>query len=321
MNAEVKQLSVEAAVLDVITYFAIFEVLVELPRINALLPVKASHLAVQAAVRELIRQRKVQRLGDGYGLTQLTYAGAEKRAAHREELLRRARKAGKLIGLLPFVKAVVVVNSVAIGNVHANSDVDLLIVTTPGRVFVAKGLLWQLMKLTRQLETEERKAGRFSLGMFLTTRGIIFERDTMKQNEPHLMYWLMTAVPVYGDRRWYEILQGSAYVRSHAPNYLWPRGGRSIDRSGWKQLDALDDRGYKIHLKHTSQQEKNHTPEAFVRVRPDIINLHAQDASRGIAERWHKLRGTWVEPDTQLTPLRATDSPQATPKKKEKIGT
>ncbi len=157
MNAEAKQLSVEAAVLDVITYFAVFEVLVGLPQINDLLPVKASHLAVQAAVRELIRQRKVQRLGDGYGLTQLTYAGAEKRAAHREELLNRARQAGRIIGALPFVKAVVVVNSVAIGNVHADSDIDLLIVTTPARVFVAKGLIWQTMKITRQLETAERK--------------------------------------------------------------------------------------------------------------------------------------------------------------------
>lgn len=316
MNAETKQQSIEDAVLDVVTYFAVFDVLVDLKRINDLLSVKASHLAVQAAVRDLIRQRKVQRLGDGYGLTEKRYAGAEKQAAHREELLMRARKAGRLIGALPFVKAVVVVNSVAIGNVHAESDIDLLIVTTPGRVFVAKGLLWQILRLTRQLETSEHQAGRFSLGMFLTTRGVIFERDIMQENDPHLMYWLMTAIPVYGAKRWYEILQASQYVRTHAPNFIWPRGGKTIDRSGWKYLDGWDDRGYRVHLKHTSQQDKNLRPEAFVRVRPDIINLHALDASRGIAERYQKLRGTWVEPNKDLKPLRVSGKALSNKKKK-----
>ncbi len=289
MNTETKQTDVRASVLDIITYFAVFGLPVSLERLNALLGVKASHLAVIAAVRELMNDKIIRRIGDDYGLKRRQYKNLAEQSSHRAHLLEKAKRIARWIGLLPFVKSIVVINSVAIGNVHKDSDIDLLIVTTPGRIFVAKGFIWQIMKLFRILETEEKKAGQFSLGMWLTTRGILFERDIMKVNTPHLKYLLLTAVPVYGERRWYEVLQSSLYIRSLVPNRLWPRGGPTIDRSGWRFLDDIDDRGYRIHLKHTSQQPKNQAPEAFVRIRPDIINLHALDKSEEIARKWEKL--------------------------------
>lgn len=307
MNAQDKEQTIREAILDMVAYFAVFGLPVSTDRLNALLCVKASHLAVQAMTREMAEAGDLARVNDDFGLPGVRYADLHKTQAHREYLIRRARKLARVLAKLPFIKAVCVVNSVAIGNVHEDSDIDLLIVTTPGRVFVAKGLLWKTLGWAKLLETEEKKAGQFSLGMFLTTRGVMFERDIMHENDPHLIYWLMTAVPVYGERRWYEILQASPYVRLHAPNYLWPKGGRTIDRAGMKWMDSLDDRGYKIHLRHTSKQVKNLQPEAFVRVRPDIINLHALDESGAIAEAWQKLRGTWVEPKKELKPLRATD--------------
>lgn len=304
MNAQDKEKSIREAILDMVAYFAVFGLPVSEDRLNALLAVKASHLAVLAITRDMVANGELIKIEDYYGLADVRYVNLQKKQTQRDYLLARAGKLAGVIGKLPFVKAVCVVNSVAIGNVHEDSDIDLLIVTTPGRVFVAKGFLWKTLKILKLLETEDKKAGQFSLGMVLTTRGVIFERDIMRENNPHLIYWLMTAVPVYGQRRWQEVLQASLYVRQHAPNYLWPKGGRSIDRAGTKWLDSLDDRGYRIHLRHTSRQEKNLRDEAFVRVRPDIINLHAVDRSRAIAEAWQKQRGTWVEPDKSLKPLR-----------------
>jgi predicted nucleotidyltransferase len=209
-----------------------------------------------------------------------------------------------VIGKLPFVKAVCVVNSVAIGNVHEDSDIDLLIVTTPGRVFVAKGFLWKALKILKLLETEDKKAGQFSLGMVLTTRGVIFERDIMRENIPHLIYWLMTAVPVYGQRRWQEVLQASPYVRQHAPNYLWPKGGRSIDRAGTKWLDSLDDRGYKyifgIPVGRRKTFVMRHLYECgqiLLTYMPLIVVGQLQKPGRNSVV-------TWVEPDKSLKPLR-----------------
>lgn len=307
MNAQDKEKTIREAILDMVAYFAVFGLPVDMNRLNSLLSVRASHLAVRSIVQDLVRTGDLIMVEDKYGLAGIKYSGLEMMALRQEFLMRKARRIGRIIGLVPFIKAVCVINSVAIGNVHQDSDIDLLIITTPGRVFVAKGLLWKLFHWLRIIETEEHKAGQFSLGMFLTTRGVVFERDIMQQNEPDLVYRLLTVEPVYGARRWFEVLRASPFIKAAVPNYIWPTGNRTIDRSGWKLFDRLDDRGYRIHLKHTSMQKKNLQPEAFVRVRPDIINLHALDRTRAIAERWHRLRGTWVEPEKGLKPLRTTD--------------
>lgn len=300
MQVDAKETAIREAILDMVTYFAIFHMPVSEERLDRLLPVRTSHLAVRAALRVLTTEKRLRRLEDGsYGLPGRRYDQLKQKAIQRAVLLDKARTYARWMGMLPFVKAVVVINSVAIGNVRPESDIDLLVVTTRGRIFIAKGVLYRVLKLLKQLESPEKSAGQFSLGMFLTTRGVNMERDMMKQNQPHLLYWLMTGVPVYGERRWYELLQSSKYIHDRVPNYIWPKGGSSIDRAGWSWLDSWDNKGYRIHLKHTSQQDKNLLPEAFVRIRPDIINLHALDRSTSIAEQWHKLRGTWVEPDTK----------------------
>lgn len=290
MDAQAKQVAVRQAVFEVVAYFAVFGVPVSLERINKLLPVKANHLAVVEAVKLLVNDKKLQRIGDEYGLASQIYRGIEAKRFRRDQALRRARRWGRAIGALPFVKSVVVINSVATGNVHSGSDIDLLVMTTPGRIFIARQLIEPTMKLFRRLASEEDRAGKFVPRMFLTVRGVPFERDIMRHIEPHLANWLLLAEPVYGARRWAEVLRASRYVQAAVPNMLWPRGGRTIDRWSWRWLDARDDQGYRSYLKHASQQAATRKPEAFVRIRPDIINEHEHDRSGDIAERWRALK-------------------------------
>jgi len=285
MDAHAKATHVQVAVLDMIAYFAVFNLPVSQERLVAYLPIKANHLAVQEVIRELVNRRVLQRIGNEYGLVGVRYIRTDSRALQRQAQLQRARRLGRLLGLLPFVQALVVINSVAMGNVRASSDIDLLVVTTPGRIFIAKATLQRCLNRAQLLQTETVSANRFSLGMFMTTRGVPIERDIMRQNEPHLIYWLLTAVPVYGAKSWAEILQGSAYVRGLAPNMIWPKGAKTIDKTGWRWLDRWDDRGYRRHLKASSLMKENQQADAFVRIRPDIINLHPRDASQSIAER------------------------------------
>lgn len=311
MQVDLKEAAIREAILDMVAYFAVFHMSVTEERLVNLLSVRTSHLAVRASIRQLMTEKRLKKLEDGsYAWPGRRYDNLKAKSLKRAQLLKKARSYGRWMGHLSFIKAVVVVNSVAVGNVTPESDIDLLVVTTPGRVFVAKGILWRALKILGQLETAEVSAGQFSLGMFLTTRGVKVERDLMKVNDPHLVYWLMTGEPVYGARRWYELLQGSSYIRDRMPNYIWPKGGASIDRAGWGWLDSWDNRGYRIHLKHTSQQKKNLLPAAFVRIRPDIINLHALDKSANIAEQWQKIRGIWIEPSHAPTQIKRPRKPK-----------
>lgn len=279
----------EHGILGLMAYYAVHRLPIGEDEINSYIGIKTGHLAIKEALREMVTAGKIEEDSDGYyRLAEHAYHSRADTKRRQERLLTKAKRWGRLFGLLPFVKAVVVINSTAIGNVRADSDIDLFIVTKPNRIYITKGILMYGLKLLRQLETAEHKAGRFSLGMFATTAGVNWQRDTMAVNEPDLGYRLMLAKPVYGAVVWYDLLKGSKYLQEAFPNYVWPKSQIRVYSGGMAWLDQLDNKGYRKHLKHTAGQPKMHTKAAFVRVRPDILNLHALDQTGRIAREYKR---------------------------------
>jgi len=235
----------------------------------------------------------VQCIDNLFGLKGYKYTSQKIPRARRAALIKKAQRWSLLMRLIPAVKSIVVINSVAYGNVHKDSDIDLFIVTSPNRIFLTKGFLMYFLKLIKQLEDQQVSAGRFSLGMFVTTKGVKLEKDMMKVNNPDLAPRMITGIPVYGADTWYGILKNDPYMQAQLPNYIWPKTSIRIYGSGIKLLDKLDDIGYRRHLSHTASQPKTHHPDAFIRVRPDIINLHHKGTSAQIAEKWQTIRSNY----------------------------
>lgn len=280
----------EQAILRLMAYYAVHGLPISEAEMNRYVGIKTGHLAIKEALRELTESKQIKLDSSGYfRLPKHTYHDREITNKRQNELLAKAKLWGRLIGLLPFVKAVVVVNSAAIGNVGAESDIDLFIITKPNRIYITKGVLMYGLKFMQQLETIERKAGQFSLGMFATTAGVNWQRDVMAENDPHLGYWLMLAKPVYGASTWYDMLKSSSYIQDGFPSYVWPKSEIRVYSGGVTWLDQLDNKGYRTHLKHTAGQPKMHTKAAFVRVRPDMLNLHALDQSAKISRQYKRI--------------------------------
>ena len=287
---QIKEAEIKEAILDVLAYFAVMNLRLDFDSLYSYLPVRASHLAVKKQLRNLISRGRVKLVKDKYGLAKVKYPRQKPMLDHQQVLMSKARRWTRLFRLIPSVKSIAVVNSAAYGNVHKDSDIDLLIITTPNRIFITKGIMMYFLKLLRQLEDSQNSAGRFSLGMFLTTKSVKMDKDIMRTNEPDLVYRMITGIPTFGEAVWYSILKNDSYINGKLPNYVWPKMPVRIYGAGIKHLDRLDDIAYRKHLKHTASQAKTHHPDAFVRVRPDIINLHHKDATTKIAEKWTKIR-------------------------------
>lgn len=285
--------TIQGAILDCLSYYAVFGLRLNSKQLFELIHCKATVVAVESALTSLRRKKAVVGYKDGsFGIAGHHYPKQNPHTLEQTRLLAKARRLGKVLRLIPWIKSIVVINSVAYGNCTDKSDIDLLFVTSPHRLYITKGIVYYLLNLLRLRETPTQKAGRFSTGWWLTTNGVKFERDLMPTAELQLPYWSIMAKPVHGEKVWEQLLASSPFLRDQFPNYSFKHHGLPIHLFHLGFLDRLDSRGFRVHLRHVAMQEKYKQPNAFLRIRPDLIvqNSDAKAQLKKISNKYQTIR-------------------------------
>ena len=138
-------LSLQDAILQTVTYADIFDYPLTAREIHRYLTgVGASLEAVQAALPGVLHC-----VGEYYTLPgrETIVATRLRRREIAVRLWPRAVFFGKLIAALPFVRMVVVTGSLAMDNVEADADLDYLVVTAPGRLWLCRAMILGLGRL------------------------------------------------------------------------------------------------------------------------------------------------------------------------------
>ena len=91
-----------------------------------------------------------------------------------EKRTRRLSGLGYLLQLAPFVKAVILTGSMTRGENNFFSDIDLLIITTPRRLYTARffATFWAAVTGWRRKPNDENPAGKFCLNYYLTSNNL-----------------------------------------------------------------------------------------------------------------------------------------------------
>ena len=87
-----------------------------------------------------------------------------------EKRLARLKVLGYLLQLAPFVKGVILTGSMTTGSSKKGSDIDLLIITTPKRLYTARLFVTFLTLLTGKKRSvfDKNPAGKFCLNYYLS---------------------------------------------------------------------------------------------------------------------------------------------------------
>lgn len=142
--------SLSQAVLYTLAYADIFDFPLTVAEIRRyLVGQQASQADVAAALVEL-GERVCSEAGC-YALAgrQTLFALRRRRAANAAALWRPAQRYGRLIANLPFVRMVAVTGALASGNVEADADLDYLIVTKTGWLWLCRAMALAVDKLAR----------------------------------------------------------------------------------------------------------------------------------------------------------------------------
>jgi hypothetical protein len=139
-----------AAVLRTLAYADIFDFPLTLPEMHRyLVGVAADPAAIEAALARL--DGRVAARSDQYALRgrEALFERRAQRAAHAARLWPAAVRYGRLIAALPFVRMVAVTGALAADNVETDADLDYLIVTAPGWLWLCRAMILGLDRVAR----------------------------------------------------------------------------------------------------------------------------------------------------------------------------
>jgi hypothetical protein len=119
------------------------------------------------------------------------YLESERKFALRRQYI-------QLLSLLPGVRAIWIVNTMAYHNVRPASDIDLLIVAAPGKIWATRFFTTVFAKLLGLRPNEHHTKDTLCLSFYITADHLDLTALTQaQQHERYEAYWLAETMPVY----------------------------------------------------------------------------------------------------------------------------
>ncbi len=291
-------LSLKQAIIATLHYFDLFDFA---PTISELEQYLYGWSAPQEAVEEAIKSMpEISRAHGFYCLS-----GRESISEERKEkvkisgkLWRRAEQFSPLFALCPFVRTVAVCNSLAYGNASEASDIDLFVITAPGRMNTARFFMKLLTQIFGVRVHHEKVAGRFWQSFFATEKTMNLA-PLAHDFDPHLAYFVVTMKPIFGEKTFAKFLEengvwtGQYFKRSLALNIEHARRhfiALSLQWLSEKILNLFGGIGEAFFAKFLEKRDLAHKKKfqnsSGIVLRKDIFKFHEHDPREEIAKKF-----------------------------------
>lgn len=248
------------------------------------------------------------------GYTMLAGQSAEKLLKRRHENFvrseqhwQRLRLIGRLLALVPGVRLIFVSNTLSYDNAGPDSDIDLVIVTAPKRIWLVRGICLKVLSVLNLRPGQTANYRSICLSFFIDTDHLDLGPTALPRTDIHFAYWVEQLVPYYDAGGWFgRFIEANGWVKRMLPNALQtvPHSRRSISLTGlerfvkiileWltrpRMLERLAENHSRRRFPAAIQQKLNR--DVGVIVRPGIIKLITNDRREGYRNEWIIKSGT-----------------------------
>lgn len=141
------------------------------------------------------------------------------RYSEAEVKFKRAIKFIKLLRFIPFIKMIAVCNSLSYSNVAKEGDIDLFIIASPNRLWLARFLTVGFLKVLGVRPRAATKEDALDANFFLAEDSLNIKSLQLSGGDIYLTYWLNQLAPVFNPFNLLEKFQAAnAWVKQTLPN-------------------------------------------------------------------------------------------------------
>ena len=109
--------------------------------------------------------------------------------------MKKTQRYARLVSWIPGLRMIAVCNSVSMYASEKDSDIDLFVVTDPGRIWLVRGLLTLALQLFGVRRYGHLVKGRFCLSFFATTEALNMGKIALPE-DPYLEAWTYHLIPI-----------------------------------------------------------------------------------------------------------------------------
>ncbi|MBI2589597.1 hypothetical protein HYW32_01000 [Candidatus Berkelbacteria bacterium] len=218
------------------------------------------------------------------------------------ELYEDAVQLVKKFTTVPFIKMIAAINSLAFWNAHHNSDIDLLVVTEPGKIAVARDHINLLLTFWRRRNTRPPKRRKVAVDVMVDTLQLDAMDWRQKPQDIYFEFWFARLAPLIDrDSTYARLMNKNMWIRGVFPQFK-PRDdfliqsseARDRQPSVWERwyqtslgqrLGAL--MAYKQRYRLKNYQARI-GKQGLVVVKPHLLRFHVPDRRAEYQEQFER---------------------------------
>ncbi|MBU0649838.1 nucleotidyltransferase domain-containing protein [Patescibacteria group bacterium] len=236
----------------------------------------------QKELAELVKSGKVICRENFYALHKLDLDKIRQKRKRAERMQERAKQICRYLEPIPWIELAAITGSVAAHNAEENCDIDILIVTKPGRLYLSRLFLVPILKLLGVYWTKQKPAGTICPNIMLTTTQLTWQpakQNLYTANELALLYPLFSRHNCY-----FDFLRDNGWVNTYLPNFIVPSKKRSAskNRPASKSLDLLEYLAREVQLRYMRSKKTTETVTA------DFVHFNNRDSAPAILQKYQK---------------------------------
>lgn len=128
---------------------------------------------------------------------------------------RKAQRIASLLKFIPWIKLIGVTGALAMGNSDEEDDIDLMIITSSGRLWLTRGLVAAFLLLTGQYRRANKIKNRICPNLMLSEKALEFpDRDLFTAHE------IVQMKPIFERGNTYQkFLRANKWIKDFLPNW------------------------------------------------------------------------------------------------------
>ena len=211
----------------------------------------------------------------------------------------RARLAAGILGWIPFVRLVAVANTLADRTATRESDIDVFIVTAPGRLFIVRTLSVIYLQLAGLRRHGKKINNRVCLTFYVTERHRDLSDVAFKPYDIYLAYWIAGLTPLLAQSGAMPgLLKANAWAGRLVPGYAAPRPAAQepsvVARLGELLLgnpagDVLEKICAKFWLQRIDTTPRPEEPDVRIVADDTMLKFHEAERRKVYRAKWEQL--------------------------------